>query len=248
MSAQAELSKINVQAFSQRFREEMIPLGNKFSYFAAMPLGEEEVKEFLQEPIAALPPAVQAAFSRVSIFLVPFLEKGIGKSAEVVTFEKPEERSQLWSAQFMSGGDAVLVFAIKERPAADYHYVFYRAIATLIADSRESGALERYPDLLREELRTRIHGEIDEEGWQLKQSLLQRQTDIRRDTKLFRSYARQSLVDTLTLYLHGICCDIDVETGPRQIPSRYLRKRLQLLHEAFPPPSGYAVFPEELKT
>jgi hypothetical protein len=35
--------------------------------------------------------------------------------------------------------------------------------------------------------------------------------------------------------------------GPRQIPSRYLRKRLQLLHEAFPPPSGYAVFPEDLK-
>ena len=58
--------------------------------------------------------------------------------------------------------------------------------------------------------------------------------------------ARQSFVDTLTLYLHGICCDIDVDTGPRQLPSRYLRKRLVLLEEVYPPPKGYAVFPEEL--
>jgi hypothetical protein len=38
-----------------------------------------------------------------------------------------------------------------------------------------------------------------------------------------------------------------VDTGPRQLPSRHLRKRLQLLRELFPPPPGYAVFPEELK-
>ena len=51
--------------------------------------------------------------------------------------------------------------------------------------------------------------------------------------KAFRAYARQAFVDTLTLYLHGICCDIDVDTGPRQLPSRYLRKRLLLMEEMF---------------
>jgi hypothetical protein len=59
-------------------------------------------------------------------------------------------------------------------------------------------------------------------------------------------YARQALIDTLTLYLHGICCDIDVEPGPRQLPSRFLRKRLTLLEENFGPPEGFAVFPEEI--
>jgi hypothetical protein len=49
------------------------------------------------------------------------------------------------------------------------------------------------------------------------------------------------------LYLHGICCDIDVETGPRQLPSRYLRKRLVLLRSLYAPPEGYPVFPEEIK-
>lgn len=246
MSTQAELAKIGVQEFAQRFRQEMIPLSNTFAYFSALPLGEEEVKEFLEEPIAALPPAVQAAFPKIFVCLVPYLEKRCGKGGEVVTFDKPEEKSQSWSAQFLSGSEAILVFSIKDRPVADYHYVFYRAIATLVADHLDSEAFDRYSDVLREELRGRVHGEIDEEGWHLKQSLLQRQANVRRDTKLFRNYARQSLIDTLTLYLHGICCDIDVETGPRQIPSRYLRKRLQLLHEAFPPPAGFAVFPEEL--
>ena len=75
---------------------------------------------------------------------------------------------------------------------------------------------------------------------------MRRQTNLRRETKLFREYARQAYVDTLTLYLHGLCCDIDVEAGPRQIPSRNLRKRLALLEDAFPPPEGYAVFPEQI--
>jgi len=68
------------------------------------------------------------------------------------------------------------------------------------------------------------------------------------NTKTFRTYSRQSFVDTLTLYLHGICCDIDVDTGPRQLPSRYLRKRLLVLQELFPAPQGYAVFPEQLES
>ena len=76
---------------------------------------------------------------------------------------------------------------------------------------------------------------------------MRRQANARKETKLFRDYARQSFEDTLTLYLHGTCCDIDVETGPRQMPSRYLRKRLELLYSLYPPPEGYAVFPEQLK-
>ena len=71
---------------------------------------------------------------------------------------------------------------------------------------------------------------------------------VTHDAALASRYARQSLIDSLTLYLHGICCDIDVETGPRQLPSRHLRRRLELFHEIFPPPDGYVVFPEEVKT
>jgi hypothetical protein len=34
----------------------------------------------------------------------------------------------------------------------------------------------------------------------------------------------------------------------RQLPSRYLRKRLVALEKLFPPPQSYAVFPEQLQS
>lgn len=245
MSPLPDLTKIPVEEFAGRFRGEFVPVSNRFAYFTALPLAEDDLKEYVQEPIAALPPAVQAGLPKVSILLVPYLDRRHGGS-EIVIFDKPGDRSRAWSAQFMADGDAVLVFAMKDRDVADYHYFFYRAIATLVSDQAHFPRLNDFFDLLREELRGRVHGEIDEEGWKLKQAVLQRQSVVGRDTKLFRNYGRQSLIDTLTLYLHGICCDIDVETGPRQLPSRHLRRRLELLHDIFPPPDSYAVFPEEL--
>lgn len=246
MPTPADLAKLSVQDLANRFRPEMVPLSSRFAYFSVVPLGEDEVKEYLEDPIAALPPALQSGLTSVFVIFVPYLEKP-GGGPEVVAFDPPADSVRAPSAHFTSEGDAVLVFAMKDQDVADYHYFFYRAIAGIIAGHFRPEKLAGYYDLLREELRGRVHGEIEEESWKLKQTLIQRQTDVRRDTKLFRSYARQSLIDTLTLYLHGICCDIDVETGPRQLASRHVRRRLELLHDIFTPPEGYAVFPEELK-
>jgi hypothetical protein len=88
---------------------------------------------------------------------------------------------------------------------------------------------------------------VDEESWRLKSELTARDRDNFGHSKRCRAYIRRSFIDTLTLYLHGICCDIDVETGPRQLASNMLRKRLRLLRTLFPPPDGYAVLPEDLQ-
>lgn len=140
------------------------------------------------------------------------------------------------------------MLGIKEIDVADYHYQVYNVLAALVTERWSQEIQERFFRILREELGAEIHGEVDEKSWHLKQALVRRQTNVRRETKLFREYARQSFEDTLTLYLHGTCCDIDVETGPRQMPSRYLRRRLEILVALFPPPAGYAVLPEQLKS
>ncbi len=140
--------------------------------------------------------------------------------------------------------EEVLVFALKDQDVSEYHYRFYHVLATLAADHGSEEALSQYSALLREEMNARVHGEVDEESWHMKQALLRRDTNVRKETKAFRDYVRQSLIDTLTLYLHGICCDIDVETGPRQLPSRHMRKRLNLLYSLYPPPENYALFPD----
>ena len=256
MSAQLDLSKLSVGQFAERFRAEMIPLSNTFSYFcASVPLTDEDVKEYLQEPIASLPPAIASRFPKISIILVPYLERALGREKvssknghQFVSMEKPPEGRLSWNTQLRVGNEEVLVFALKDQEVAEYHYRFYGVLSSLLADRRTEDEITAYITLIREELASDVHGEVDEDSWQLKQAVLRRQGSKRDgNNKAFRDYARQSFVDTLTLYLHGICCDIDVETGPRQLPSRYLRKRLQLLNSLYPPPEGYVVFPEDLK-
>jgi len=218
-----------------------------------VPLSEEDVKDYLEEPIASLPPAISSLLPKVSIMLVPYLERGDGKEKgraqrdEFVCTEKPPENRLSWTTQVRFDNEEVLVFALKDQDVSEYHYRFYHVLAKLAGNLWTQEAQIQYCTVLREELNAGVHGEVDEESWHMKQGLLRRQTNIRKETKAFRDYARQSFIDTLTLYLHGICCDIDVETGPRQLPSRHLRKRLHVLFGLFPPPSGYAVFPEHQK-
>src|SRR5271155_1514445 len=118
MSAQPDLSKLSVGQFAERFRSEMIPLSNTFSYFcASVPLSEEDLKEYLEEPIAALPPSVAAVLPRISIMLVPYLERVDGKGnasvSEYVCTEKPPESRLFWSSQIRIHTEEVLLFALK---------------------------------------------------------------------------------------------------------------------------------------
>lgn len=248
MSANADLSKMTVEEIAARFRGEMIPLTSKFSYFCTLPMAEEDLRHYLHDPIAALSPVVVSTLPQTHIILAPYLEKGNGKSGDAVSFERPAEGRAVPSSYRETDRLAVLALGIKDIEVADYHYQFYNAIAVIIADHLSPELQERFNRTIREELSSEIHGEVDEKSWHLKQALLRRQTNVRRETKMFREYARQSFEDTLTLYLHGTCCDIDVETGPRQMPGRYLRRRLELLISLFPPPEGYAVLPEQLKS
>jgi hypothetical protein len=260
MTLPLDLAKLSVRQFAERFRGEMIPLSNTFSYFcASVPLSEDDVKEYLEEPVAALP--LKLALPKISILLVPYLERANGKErsakdraakerekilgGDLVAMEKPPEGKIASSAQVNLGEETVLAFALKDQEVAEYHYRFYHLLATVLGEQWSEETQTRYSRILREELSADAHGEVDEPSWRLKQGLRRSQKGTAART--FQAYARQSFIDTMTLYLHGICCDIDVDTGPRQLPSRYLRKRLIALEEMFPPPAGYALFPEQLE-
>jgi hypothetical protein len=258
MPAPLDLSKLSVRQFAERFRGDMIPLSSTFSYFCANgPMTEEDLKEYLEEPVAALPPSIIAALPKISILLVPYLERANGRESlksragaggDFVSVDKPPQDRTSSSTQLKLGEETVLAFALKDQEVAEYHYRFYHRLATVLGDQWNDAVESRYSHLLREELSADVHGEVDEASWRLKQGLRRGKGGAGRGSAAYRDYARQSFIDTLTLYLHGICCDIDVDTGPRQLPSRYLRRRLLALEELFPPPQGYAVFPEQLES
>lgn len=254
MSAKSDPSHLTVTQFAERFRGEMIPLSHTFSYFCASPpLTEEDMRDYLQEPIAALPPDIAAKLPKVSILLVPYLSKDKASeskthSSEVVSLERPPVGKQTWTSQVRLGDQTVLAFALKDHEVAEYHYRFYQHIARMVADLWKEDVNGRYAKLLIEELAADVRGEVDEESWREKQAVENRGTKLRPESKAFRAYVKASFIDTMTLFLHGVCCDIDVETGPRQLPSNHLRKRLLLLREIFPPPKDYYLLPEDMKS
>src|SRR5271155_3392360 len=124
MSAQPDLSKLSVGQFAERFHGEVIPLSNTFSYFcASVPMSEEDLKEYLQEPVGALPPSISAALPKISLLLVPYLERAQGPekkkaeapAADYVSIERPPEGRLSSYTQVKLGDETVLAFALKDQ-------------------------------------------------------------------------------------------------------------------------------------
>jgi hypothetical protein len=237
--------RTTVDELSRRLRSEMTPINDKFSYHLAIPVAEEDLRQYLHDPVEALPAVVSDLLPKIAIVLAPFLERASTKSSVSVIADKPPEPKLVFSTRVDGADVTTLFFTVKDEQVSDYHYYLYDELAALLSLRCPSKAQDTWQGLLREELNAEVHGEVDEKSWHLKQILLRRPMAARKDGKPFRAYARQSFEDTMTLYLHGLCCDIDVETGPRQLPSRQLRKRLEALKTLFPPPAGHAVFPED---
>lgn len=263
-------TKLHLGEFADRFYRDAVRYTDVFSYYAAaVPLASEDFRDFISEPIAALPPSVLAISGKIVLLFVPFLERPAAPTSarsgkrpaekapefdprdSLVAMDPPAPGNRIPAVVMhpaTEDGPTIFALAVQDVDSSDYHYSFYRSLAQVIFRRQPDSVLAGYRNILREELKSRAHGEVDDAAWKAKLDLLRKESGVRGESKLFLEYARHSFTDTLTLYLHGICCDIDVEPGPRQIASRYLRKRLQFLQQQYPQPSGYAVFPEELKS
>jgi hypothetical protein len=240
------VSKTTVDELARRLRPDMTPINSRFSFFPVFPVAEEDLRQYLQDPIAALPDTACQLLPPIGVVLAPYLERPTPKGAVSVAYEKPTDAKLILSSRVVSDDYATLFFTVKDEQIADYHYFFYDEVAALLSQRWSAKVQDVWNRLLREELSSEVHGEVDERSWHFKQILLRRPMASRKDGKPYRDYSRESFRDTMTLFLHGLCCDIDVESGPRQLPSRYLRKRLEALKGLFPPPEGHAVFPEDL--
>src|ERR1041384_7386382 len=95
MSIDAGRSRLTVEELAARFRGEMIPITSKFSYFSTLPVAEEDLRQYLNDPISAISPAIVAALPPMGIIWSPYLEKGNGKEGDCITFERPSESRQI---------------------------------------------------------------------------------------------------------------------------------------------------------
>src|SRR5260370_38144913 len=110
MPIETDRAKVTVDELVSRIRSEMVPLGSVFSYFLVVPIADEDLKQYLEDPIAALPQGVCAALPKVGILLVPYLEKANAKNTDLICFEKPPDQRQSFASRLVRGERAPLPF------------------------------------------------------------------------------------------------------------------------------------------
>ena len=243
MEGTSSVTKIPLEAFAGQCQRSLQAIHERVSYFSAVPLEADQVRQYLNEPIAALPKTLLEHLPPVRLVLVPFLEKGPNGSTDLVCFERPQR--SLTSSVFDVSEALFLFLAAEQQEVADFHYWFFHGVAELEAERIDPDAFNRYQSLVLDEINRMARGEVDERSYELKQKMARRAGKPAGEAKAMRQYVSQSLADTLTLYLHGLCCDIDVEPGPRQLASRYVRRRLELMAEFYPPNPGFLLFPSD---
>lgn len=244
-SGTSSVTKVPLETFAGQCQRSLQPVGERVSFFSAVTLDADQMRQYLREPVDALPKALLDTLPSLRLVLVPFLEKGPHGSTDLVSFERPHPQRLLTRSNFDLQEALFLFLAAEQQEVADYHYWFYNGVAALATARVDRAELTRFTGLIVDELNRNARGEVDERSFHMKQKLMRRQRMPGTGTKLMRQYVKQAMEDTLTLYLHGLCCDIDVDPGPRQLASRYLRRRLEMLAEIFPPGPGHPLFPPE---
>src|SRR5580698_1683713 len=117
--------RTTVDELSRRLRSEMTPIDAKFSYFLVFPVAEEDLRQYLQDPVAALPEAIATLLPQVGIVLAPYLERGSARTSVSVVQGKPAGHRLVYSSHVASPDCAALFFPLKDERVADYHYYLY---------------------------------------------------------------------------------------------------------------------------
>lgn len=245
MRQDTSVSRIAVEEFAGQCRRSLTTLTPQVSYFEALSVESEQRRQMVTEPAEAIPKTLLDRLPPLRLILVPYLEKTSSGGAGLVSFEKPAVQRSLHSAVFDVHDELFVLLPVEGQDVADSHYWMYNALARAACDVLNEQEVTAFSTLVVDELNRSARGEVDDRSLQWKLKVQRRKRVPGRETKLMRSYLRAALEDTITLFLHGLCCDIDVEPRPTQLGSRYLRARLDLLAQIFPPNEGYLLFPEK---
>lgn len=211
---------------------------------AAVALSPSEDRTILRETSAAVPEAIAQRIGKLRVLVVPYV--ACSPEGDLVAWTKPEGETH--SAVWLEAGKLThLVLPCRELDAHDTGFEFLASVAELLRPRLTEAEIEKYTQLLEEELLAGVTGEIDEESVAAKQPLAGVRAR-RLGHERFEHYRNVSLVSTIAEYMHGLWHDVQIRVGPEHLPLPQLRRRMTLLAELFPPNKGYSVFAKELET
>ena len=137
-----------------------------------------------------------------------------------------------------TGQDVEILVAAGGRDAHDIAMELLVCLGQILWERLTPDQSKAYWGLLDAEFQAGIEGEIDDEAFTQKKTLLRNRVTARSRSTLER-YARTSFAETAAEYVHSLWHDVSVVTGPEHLPAQQLRRRLELFSLWFRPNRGY---------
>ena len=232
-----------ISEYIQRNFVPLSHLAHGWEIHSMITLTPAEERTMVREPAQAVPASVAERIGPLRVLMVPYI--ACVESGDVVCATKP--KGETHTAAWVETSERTnLLLASREVDAHDTGFELLASIAELLRARMTIAEIAAYDELLDEELRHGVRGEIDEESLAAKQALLAIRP-WRRSRLQFEPYRDVSLVSTVAEYMHGLWHDVQIRVGPQHLPLQELRRRMTLMADLFPPNPGYAVFAKELE-
>ena len=218
-------------------------LAHGWEIHSMITLTPAEERTMVREPAQAVPARIAERIGPLRVLMVPYI--ACVDSGDMVCGSKPKGETHT-AAWVETPERTYLLLASREVDAHDTGFEFLASVAELLRPRLNTSELAAYDELLEEELRHGVRGEIDEETLAAKQVLLAIRP-WRRSRLQFEPYRDVSLTSTVAEYMHGLWHDVQIRVGPEHLPLQQLRRRMTLMSSLFPPNPGYSVFAKELE-
>jgi hypothetical protein len=218
-------------------------LAHDWEFHSSVTLTPAEERTMVREPAQAVPDAIAQRLGKFRVLVVPYI--ACREEGDVVCRVKPEGETH--TAVWVEAPERLnLVLPCRELDAHDTGFEFLASIGELLRPRLLKEELERFTQLLEEEIQLNVPGEIDDEARAAKLAFLS-QRPGRRHRVQFEPYRDTSFVSSVAEYMHGMWHDVQIRVGPEHLPLPQLRARMELFTAMFPPNEGFRVFAEDLE-
>lgn len=218
-------------------------LMHEWEFHSAINLSPAEERTMVREPVQALPSAMAQRLGKVRVLAVSYI--ACLETGDVISRHKPAGEAH--TAAWVETPERInLLLACRELDAHDTGFELLGSVAELLRPRLTHSEIAAYNQMLEEEIRHGVRGEIDEDALNSKQAYLPTRAG-RRSRAQFERYRDVSFISTAAEYVHGLWHDVQIRVGPEHLPITQLRRRMDLMTELFPPNSGYRVFDESVE-
>src|SRR5208283_960377 len=181
-------------------------LMHEWEFHSALTLSPAEERTMVREPVQAVPEGIAQRLGKLRVLAVAYI--ACLETGDVVSRLKPNGEAH--TAAWVETPERInLLLACRELDAHDTGFELLGSVAELLRPRLTNAEATAYTQVLEEEIRHGVRGEIDEDALSAKQTYLASRSG-RRVRPVLEQYQNVSFVSTVAEYMHGLWHDVQI--------------------------------------